>query len=131
MQTLQLDTPIIYINGKASRHEDGTPLTLGDLLALAAGNHSVEAADVHWPARMGTKLAAGGTAELDPGEVAKLADAVRNSRALAPWAKGPLLYLLGMRVDDAEALALYRAQYGERPHEAAAGNGTGEAPAPN
>lgn len=129
---LNLDIPIKYVNGQAWKHsENGAPVTLGDALAWAAGFGGDPHKDRHWPHRMAVRCNGGGPAELGTSDVAKLLECIPRTPQLPPWAHGPLFYLLGETVDDAEALAIYGQQYGDRPHEAPAGNGTGEAPAPN
>lgn len=114
---LNLNLPMIYINGKPAKQPDGEDMKIGELLALVVQNGKVPENKIHWQSKIATKLAlCGEEIEFGTEELGEIIKMLPSSQII-PWAKGPLLWLLDATVDDEEAKRNYVGWYGEKPHE--------------
>ena len=114
---LNLNLPMIYINGKPAKQADGEDMKIGELLAIVVQNGKVPENKIHWQSKVAVKLAlCGEEIEFGTEELGEIIKMIPGSQII-PWAKGPLLWLLDATVDDDEAKKNYIGWYGEKPHE--------------
>lgn len=112
---LNLDLPIIRYDGKPAVFPNGDTEKLGETLSLVVANGKVEDNRIHWASKTCKTLAACGTVELGSSELGEIVKMIPLA-PIATWCKGPILFLLGEKVEDAEALSNYHSWYGEEPH---------------
>jgi len=114
---LNLNLPMIYINGKPAKQPDQEDMKIGELLAIVVQNGQVKENKIHWQSKTATKLAlCGEEVEFGTEEIGEIIKMIPASQIVS-WAKGPLLWLLDAKVEDEEAKANYTRWYGEKPHE--------------
>ncbi len=112
---LNLGLPIIRFDGKPARFPSGDIERLGEALSMIVGNAQVPENKLNWVSKTAKKMAECGVLELPPSEIGDIAKMIPAAN-IATWSKGPLLFLLEEKVEDAEALANYHEWYGETPH---------------
>ena len=151
MEKINLRIPIIYINERPVKQQDGESMKLGEILSQLIANAPNLPENKHgWQFRFSRELAScegvdgTGIIELDPDEVAEILKVIPTGMPGMPWFRGPLKWLLGKKEEDEKSLASYIEFYGETPHEKVGGlaaefysssntskspaNGTGEKP---
>ena len=113
---LNLEIPIIYVNGNPSLKEGAANFTLGDVLALVLSQAQVKPEHFDWAYGLARRCQGEKRIELSTSEVGRILEHLTASQGVQPWCKGPVRYLLGEKIEDKTALGFYEADYGQAPH---------------